>query len=43
MSAAAKPNDRASEIEWALKDAHIPSLMMALVHLTGDARSSPTT
>jgi 4-hydroxyacetophenone monooxygenase len=37
MSAAAKPTDRSSEIEWALKDAHIPSLMMALVHLTGDA------
>src|ERR1700740_2986671 len=37
MSAAAKSNDRASEIEWALKEAHIPSLMMALVHLTGDA------
>ena len=37
MSAAAKQSDRASEIEWALKDAHIPSLMMALVHLTGDA------
>lgn len=37
MSAAAKPNDKASEIEWALKDAHIPSLMMSLVHLTGDA------
>lgn len=37
MSVAAKPSDKASEIEWALKDAHIPSLMMALVHLTGDA------
>jgi 4-hydroxyacetophenone monooxygenase len=37
MSAAAKPQDNASEIEWALKDAHIPSLMMALVHLTGSA------
>src|SRR6185437_3098598 len=37
MSAAAKLSDRSTEIEWALKDAHIPSLMMALVHLTGDA------
>ncbi|MBV8978869.1 MAG: NAD(P)/FAD-dependent oxidoreductase [Alphaproteobacteria bacterium] len=37
MSAAAKPQDRSAEVEWALKDAHIPSLMMALVHLTGDA------
>ena len=37
MSVAVKPNHRASEIEGALKDAHIPSLMMALVHLTGDA------
>ena len=37
MSAAAKPQDKSSEIEWALKDAHIPSLMMALVHLTGSA------
>jgi len=36
MSVAAKPQDRSSEVEWALKDAHIPSLMMALVHLTGD-------
>jgi len=37
MSAAAKPTDKSTEIEWALADAHIPSLMMALVHLTGDA------
>ena len=37
MSAAPKPTDKESEIDWALKDAHIPSLMMALVHLTGDA------
>ncbi|HEY4116085.1 MAG TPA: NAD(P)/FAD-dependent oxidoreductase [Rhizomicrobium sp.] len=38
MSAAATA-ERADEItiESALKDAHIPSLMMALVHLTGDA------
>ena len=37
MSAAPKLSDKSTEIEWALKDAHIPSLMMALVHLTGDA------
>lgn len=37
MSAAAKPTDKTAEIEGALRDAHIPSLMMALVHLTGDA------
>ena len=37
MSAAAKPQDDAAVLEWALKDAHIPSLMMALVHLTGSA------
>src|ERR1700759_3579673 len=36
MSAAAKQDD-ASKLDDALKDAHIPSLMMALVHLTGDA------
>ena len=37
MSAAAKPQDDAAVLDWALKDAHIPSLMMALVHLTGSA------
>src|SRR5579862_3919343 len=37
MSAAAKPQDDAAILDWALKDAHIPSLMMALVHLTGSA------
>src|ERR1700749_2174362 len=38
MSAAAIA-ERADEmtVEAALKEAHIPSLMMALVHLTGDA------
>ena len=36
MSAAAK-QDNVSELDDALKDAHIPSLMMSLVHLTGDA------
>ncbi len=38
MSAAAKAKDKSAEIEWALKDAHIPSLAMALVHLTGDTQ-----
>jgi 4-hydroxyacetophenone monooxygenase len=37
MSATAKVSDKSAEIDRALKDAHIPSLMMALVHLTGDA------
>ncbi|HEX3809790.1 MAG TPA: NAD(P)/FAD-dependent oxidoreductase [Rhizomicrobium sp.] len=39
MSASAKPRseDQSVTVEWALKDAHIPSLIMALVHLTGDA------
>ena len=31
MSAAAKAKDKSAEIERALKDAHIPSLAMALV------------
>ncbi|HEX4534328.1 MAG TPA: NAD(P)/FAD-dependent oxidoreductase, partial [Rhizomicrobium sp.] len=39
MSASAKPRseDKSVTVEWALKDAHVPSLIMALVHLTGDA------
>ncbi len=35
MSAATKPDD-GMDLEEALKDGHVPSLMMALVHLTGD-------
>jgi len=40
MSAVAKPRDDSldeARIDRALSEAHIPSLMMALVHLTGDA------
>ncbi len=35
MSATAQHSE--ATVDAALKDAHIPSLMMALVHLTGDA------